>query len=129
MPRDLTALSDTSLMQLFAEYTAWQNYAAMQVAESEVAETRAEANVRFLEAQETVKHGFDTKVRVAQMKAQAAVDPAIEKARDDVLTCYAKRKLVQVIHANCERCVFVVSRELSRRIGAPGGERGRRWLP
>ena len=36
----------------------------------------------------------------------------------------------QVVYENCERCAFIVSRELSRRIGRdPSERRQNRWNP
>jgi cell division ATPase FtsA len=116
-------------MELFAEFTAWQNYAAVNQAESEVGEATAEASLRFTEAQAMVRD-WGSKDKVTVAKAEMANDPEVAKARDAVLGAYAKRKLAQVVYANCERCVFVISRELSRRIGAVGYERRQqRWNP
>jgi len=116
-------------MQLFVEFTGWQNYAATQFAEAEVEEERAEAKVRYLEATGMVK-AFGGKVKVTEVRAEIATDPKVVEARGDVLSAYAKRKLTKVIYDNCERSVFVVSRELSRRIGAAGSERrSNRWTP
>ena len=129
LPTNLTDLNDPTLMELFSEFTAWQNYAAVNQAEAEVGEATAEANQRFVEAQAMVK-GWGAKDKVTVAKAELANDPEVAEARDAVLGAYAKRKLAQVIYANCERCVFVISRELSRRIGAVGYERrSNRWNP
>lgn len=130
LPRDITMLSDDRLMSLFSEYTAWQNYAATQQAEAEVAESKAEASVRFIEAQAMVKQWGGAKDKVTVAKAELSIDPEVERARQDVLDAYAKRKMTQVVYSNCERSVFVVSRELSRRIGNAGAERrSMRWSP
>jgi hypothetical protein len=130
LPTDITSLSDDTLMQLFAEYTAWQNYAAVQFAEAEVAEATAEANVRYVEASAMVKGWGGTKDKVTVAKAELANDPEVERARNTVLGAYARRKMTKVIHDNCERCVALVSRELSRRIGNVGYERRQmRWQP
>src|SRR5437764_2415250 len=51
LPRDITSVSDQALMRLFSEYVAWQNYAATQLVEHEVEETRAEADVRRISAE------------------------------------------------------------------------------
>jgi len=117
-------------MRLFSEFTGWMNFAAVQQAEAEVVEARAEAAVRFVEAQAMVKGWGGTKDKVTVAKAELALDDDVERARQDVLTAYARRKMTQVVFANCERSVFVVSRELSRRIGNVGYERrNSRWNP
>ena len=127
---DITIMSDDALMQLFAEFTAWQNYAAVEQANAEIGEATAEANVRYVEAQAMVKGWGGTKDKVTVAKAELSQDEDVIKARDQLLGAYAKRKLTQVIYSNCERCVFVISRELSRRIGNVGNERRQmRWNP
>jgi hypothetical protein len=129
LPTNLTEINDDVLMELFAEFTGWQNYAAVQLAEAEVTEAGAEAAVRFMEAKGLVQH-YDKRATVTQTKATIAVDSEMEGARADVLKAYAHRKVTKVIYENCERCVFVLSRELSRRIGQAGGERRMmRWTP
>jgi hypothetical protein len=116
-------------MELFVQFTGWQNYAAVQFAEAEVAEERAEARVRFLEAAGMVR-AYGPKTKVTEVRAEIAVDPQVRQAKDEALSAYAKRKLTKVIYDNCERSVFVVSRELSRRIGQAGSERRmQRWTP
>jgi len=129
LPTNLTDLNDDVLMTLFSQYTGWMNFAATQLAEAEVTEAKAEAQVKFLEAQGMVKN-WDPKAKVTTIRAELATDPKIEAAKGDVLTAYAARKMTQVVYDNCERSVFVVSRELSRRIGASGVERRNlRWNP
>jgi len=130
LPTELTSMSDDLLMELFSRYTAWQNYAAVEMSNAEVAEASAEANVRFVEAQAMVRDWGGTKDKVTVAKAGMTNDPEVTKARDALLGVYARRKMTQVIYANCERCVFVISRELSRRIGSAGAERRyNRWNP
>jgi cell division ATPase FtsA len=122
-------MSDDLLMELFARFTAWQNYAAVEMSNAEVGEATADAYVRFVEAQAMVK-GWGVKDKVTVAKAEMTNDPEVTEARDRALGAYARRKMTQVIYANCERCVFVISRELSRRIGNVGFERrAARWNP
>jgi hypothetical protein len=129
LPVELTSMSDDLLMELFSRYTAWQNYAAVEMSNAEVGEATAEANTRFVEAQAMVR-GWGEKDKVTVAKAEMSSDPDVAKARDAALGAYARRKMTQVIYANCERCVFVISRELSRRIGNVGYERrASRWNP
>lgn len=129
IPDDITEPGDEELMLLFSKFVQWQNYAATDFAQAEVAEARAEARVRYVEAQNMVGNwGATDKVTVA--RATASTDPEVIQARNDVLTAYAKRKLVAVVYENCERCAALISRELSRRIGAgPTQRRQARWNP
>lgn len=130
LPVELTTMSDDLLMELFSRYTAWMNYAAVEMSNAEVGEATAEASVRFVEAQAMVKGWGGSKDKVTVAKAEMTNDPEVTAARDALLGAYARRKLTQVIYANCERCVFVISRELSRRIGNVGYERrASRWNP
>lgn len=116
-------------MELFVQFTGWQNYSAVQFAEAEVAEERANAAVRFLEASGMVR-AYGPKTKVTEVRAEIALDPTVVKAKTDALNAYARRKVTKVMYDNCERSVFVVSRELSRRIGAAGSERrASRWAP
>jgi hypothetical protein len=129
LPVNLTDINDDTLMELFVQFTGWQNYAAVQLAEAEVEESKAIADVKFLEAQGMVRN-FGARSTVTQVRAATATTTEMERARTDELNAYAKRKLTKVIYENCERSVFVISRELSRRIGQAGGERRiGRWMP
>ena len=129
LPRDLTRLSDPSLMILFSEFTSWLNYAAVRFAEAEVDEERAEATLKYVEA--TYLVSSQPKMgAVTVAKAGGLIDPAVQTARDRVLDAYALRKMTSVMYGNCERCVNLISRELSRRIGRDGPERRQqRWTP
>ena len=129
LPRDLTSLADKALMILFSEFTSWLNYAAVRFAEAEVEEEKAEANLKYAEAAQMVaaqpKQGA-----ITTAKAAGLLNPAVTTAKDRVLDAYARRKMTSVMFGNCERCVNLISRELSRRIGRDGPERRQmRWNP
>ena len=127
LPRDLTALDDAALMQLFSEYVAWQNYAATRLSEAEVDETKAEAAQRY--AEDIVMMGA-IKGEIMTTKAGLSVDDQVQQARSDVISAYAVRKTTAVVYSNCERVVNLVSRELSRRIAqSPTERRNSRWNP
>jgi carbamoylphosphate synthase small subunit len=115
-------------MQLFSEYVQWQNFAATEFALAEVAEERAEANVRRIEAE-----GFvlaDPKSKVTDTRAAINTTKEMTEARDRLLDAYATRKLTEVMRGNCERTAALLSRELSRRIGGADAQRRQmRWQP
>jgi hypothetical protein len=116
-------------MQLFSQFVEWQNYAATQFAEAEVNEAKAEASAKFVEAQKMVGN-WSTNDKVTVARAEMALDPEVDKARTDVIKAYAVRKMQAVMYENCERCANLISRELSRRIGAgPTQRRQGRWQP
>jgi hypothetical protein len=116
-------------MQLFSEYVQWQNFAATEFALAEVAEERAEANVRRLEAEGMVL-GSGPGTKVTEVRAAINTTKEMREARDAVLDAYAKRKLTGVMSTNCERTAALLSRELSRRIGGADVQRRQmRWQP
>jgi hypothetical protein len=114
-------------MRLFSEYVAWQNYAATQLVEHEVEETRAEADVRRISAEGLV---LGRGGKVTETKAEIATSDVMQRAQDRVIDAYAKRKVTGIIYANCERVVNLLSRELTRRVGRETPERRmNRWSP
>lgn len=129
LPYDITIVSDDRLMQLFSEYVQWQNFAATEFALAEVAEERAEADVRRIEAEGFVLGG-GAGTKVTEVRAAINTTKEMQAARDRVLDAYATRKLTGVMSANCERTASLLSRELSRRIGgADMMRRQARWQP
>lgn len=127
LPRDITIMGDGDLMKLFSEYVAWQNYAATEFAMAEVTEERADANVKRVQAMAMVTAN-PAKGAVTATRASNLLSPEVERALQAALDAYAARKMTQVILSNCERCAALISRELSRRIGASGVERRQmRW--
>lgn len=114
-------------MQMFTEYVAWQNYAATQFAQAEVAEEGADREVRRIEAMSMVMS--DPKPgEVKKTMAARLLEGPVQHAYDEQMKCYASRKMTQVVLQNCERCAALISRELSRRIGGSGIERrNMRW--
>lgn len=121
-------LSDRKLMMIFAEFTAWQNFSAAQLGDAEVEEHAAEAALKMQEA--VFAMGRPIAEKVTTIRQAALADGDIQQARERVNRAYAMRKLMAVMHDNCERAVNLISRELSRRIGA-GPARGRNasWNP
>jgi hypothetical protein len=68
--------------------------------------------------------------KVTVTRAQTATSKTMQAARDRQLEAYATRKMTQVVFANCERVVALISRELTRRVGREGTERRmNRWQP
>lgn len=109
LPPDLTELGDSGLMVLFRQVVGWQKYLATQLA---LAETDEKSATRKLHQME-MRYDF----RRSGAKAKAAGDPAYEQATEDVQRAFAYRRLVDALHAGIEQDGFLVSRELSRRLG------------
>lgn len=123
-------MNDDRMMRVFSHFVAWQNYAAFDLARAEVEEAKAEAALKFEEAQHMVLNWQSAKDKVTVARAQMAMSPQIEAARAEVLKAYAHRKLAAVIHDNCERGANLISRELTRRLGREAVERRvNRWTP
>jgi len=130
IPDDVTIISDERLMQIFFRFVAWQNYAATEFAAAEVEEERADRNVKFLEAQHMVLNWQSARDKVTVARSQMALDPEIEKAKQDQMNAYALRKMRQVVYENCVASAAAVSRELTRRLGREAVERRvARWSP
>jgi hypothetical protein len=130
IPDDVTIISDERLMQIFFRFVAWQNYAATEFAAAEVEEERCDRYVKFLEAQHMVLNWQSARDKVTVARSQMALDPEIEKAKQDQMSAYALRKMRQVVYENCVASAAAVSRELTRRLGREAVERRTaRWSP
>ena len=130
IPDDVTIISDERLMQIFLRFVAWQNFAATEFAAAEVEEERCDRHVKFLEAQHMVLNWSAAKDKVTVARAQMALDPEIDKAKNKQMEAYAQRKMRQVVYDNCAASAAALSRELTRRLGRDGVERRvGRWAP
>lgn len=104
-------------MRLFSRYTAWLNYAATQLAGAEVDEAEAEAAQKYEESSHMVLNWRGAQDKVTIARAEMALAPKVDKARKLAMSAYASRKMTAVVYANCERCVNLISREVTRRVG------------
>lgn len=112
-------------MEHFSKQLAWQNFFATQVAQAEIEEAEAEAHLKTQEAVVML-----TGKKVTEARAERDVDENVLAARNDFLVAKAKRKMLQVIMENRERCANLISRELTRRVGREGNQRRNdRWNP
>ena len=126
LPRDITELDDEGLMDLFVQFTQWNDYLAGAQAVAIVNEREAQRSVDQAEASEMLKNWTGTKGdRVALVKAQIESNPQIKELYLDLDTKYAFRKLIETKTMNVERDSAVVSRELTRRTSDGGGMRSR----
>lgn len=117
-------MSDDKLMELFASYTAWVNFAATELAGAELSEAKLESHLHWIQATKMVSSwGDNPKNLVTVAKAERDIDPDVIKASDELVVAKAQRKMTGVIYENCERCVFLISRELTRRIGRDGSDK------
>lgn len=125
IPRDLPALPDAELMDLFRQASQWQKHIRLQLAAAEIDESSAAAAASTAQAIALGRSGAKT---VTQMKADARDDAAYAAAEALHAEAYAYRKLVLALFENLDRDCFLLSRELSRRTAeAPSDRRtGRR---
>jgi hypothetical protein len=119
-------LSDEALMEQFTKQVAWQNFFATQVAQAELEEAEAEADLKLEEAKSMLR----TPGKVTDARVKRDADPEVFVARKVYRTARAKRKLLEVTMDNRERCATLISRELTRRLGRENlGRRADKWRP
>lgn len=124
LPTNLTDLSDDRLMRLMAKFARFQDYVDGQLKAVEIDEALAESRLEYQRAKYLVRTwegNSSDKVTIA--KAQAAVDPVVQKVADIHQTLRYKRKFMNVMADSLARDAAVLSRELSRRIGRDPVER------
>ena len=129
LPKDITALDDVDLMDLFTQLATWASYTAGQLSCAQIDERAAQRTLDYAEAQALLsgwKGGSDARVAVA--KATVVSDPAVKELRFKVDVEHAFRKMIEVIAGNLERDTALVSREITRRSAAePRRNRSDRW--
>lgn len=118
LPEDLTGLDDASLIELMRVLVAWQEYVGVRVARAETIEAEAATAVAGTEAIALIEGWGGVKEdRVGIAKARRDTDPKLVVLRDKYDNARAFRKLSQALYEGLERKSFVVSRELTRRVG------------
>lgn len=126
LPRDITELDDEGLMDLFVQFTQWNDHLSGARAIAVINEREAERLVEAKEAAAMVSNWQGGKGdRVAVVKAMIVTDPQVEALKHDLDIKYAFRKLLETRAENVERDSQVVSRELTRRTSDGGGFRSR----
>jgi hypothetical protein len=126
LPRDITELDDEGLMDLFVQFTQWNDHLSGARAIAVINEREAERAVDSIEAKCMINNWQGGKNdRVAVAKATIITDPEVEKLKHDLDIKYAFRKLLETRAENVERDSQVVSRELTRRTSDGGGFRSR----
>lgn len=116
LPPEISALSDTALMDLMTDLTGWSEYLLAQVACAQVDERAAEKAVEKGQASAMLS-GWTGKAteRVAIAKAKWLDSDESIALTEDHDGLYAYRKLVETLHANTDKKIALVSRELTRR--------------
>lgn len=129
IPEDLTSLDDQTLMQVYARFVAWAEYAASQCSCAAIDEKNAERRALSLERKEQLAlraQGHN----VTDARNTAKDSEAVSKAFDEHFAAEAYRRLVESVATSVDRAAALISRELTRRTGA-SAEKSRRqgnWL-
>lgn len=128
LPNNLSDLNDRDLMEEFALFTAWADYAAAQVGLAVITERSAEME---LEWQIGLHYRDAPKQAVTVTKAEALQNPDVYEARKKLEEAYAYRRLVSDLVERYERDAAVISRELTRRTseGSVKASRREKWKP
>lgn len=127
LPRDLTELDDEALMDIFVQFTAWNDYLSGARAVAVINEREAERLVEASEANEFLNQWKGTSAeRIAVVKNKIAANPEIVTMKYDYDVKYAYRKLLETRADDVERNSQVISRELTRRTASNGGFNARR---
>lgn len=125
---DVTALSDRDLMNIFAEFVAWENFVAEELVDAEVEELRAESSLKIVEMKSVAAVEGATTVTAA--KAAAKSTPEYEQAHERWVMAKAMRKVLTAQQESLDRTSNFISRELTRRTSmAPAQRRSDRYSP
>lgn len=128
LPNNLSDLNDRDMMEEFALFTAWADYAHAQVGLAVIAERTAELE---LEWQISLHYSSSPKQAVTITKAEALQNPDVYEARKKVEVAYAYRRVVTDLAERYERDAAVISRELTRRTseGSVRSANREKWKP
>jgi hypothetical protein len=123
IPHDLDDLDDKMLMEEFALFTAWADYANAQVGLAVISEREAELEYDW---QVSLHMSDAPKKSVTVTKAEALQNPDVYAARKTLDEAYAYRRVVTDLAARYERDANVLSRELTRRTSESSAKNTRR---
>jgi hypothetical protein len=112
---DLGELTADEMMNLFAEFSAWANYAAVKVAEAEAAEDDVESDLKVAEARFIITKMTTDEEKITTARLQRDSDPEVIRLQKELRRRRAVRKLLATYFSNYERSAAVLSRELTRR--------------
>ena len=121
LPRDVTALDEQGLMELWTQFTAWTDFMAVQVALAYSDEKHLVKKIERMEQRALLK---DEKVTVARAEIKASDE--YHELVQEWLEAEAYRKLLEALFNNYDRDAALLSRELTRRSSDVRGRR-ERW--
>lgn len=117
LPDDITLLSSEQLAEKFSRLTAWSDYIASQLTFAQLDERAALRESEMLENKKMLQRMNNTVKgeRITYVKAEVSLDPEVIEAQNLYEEKHAYRKLVEMLLANHERDLTLVSREITRR--------------
>jgi hypothetical protein len=119
LPDDPTEMGRHELMTQMREWTEWANYLTTALAEAEADVLSADAAADEIQ----VKLGIDLRNKEGRAKAAGEESEALWQARSDLAKAKAKVKRIKAAVDNTERCITLLSRELTRRLQDLGDRR------
>ena len=126
LPRDITELDDEGLMDLFVQFTQWNDHLSGAQALAIINEREAQRALDNAESAGMLENWTGAKGdRITLIKAQIASSQKVQDLQHELDVKYAFRKLIETRTLNVERDSQVVSRELTRRTSDGGGMRAR----
>lgn len=129
LPIDITNIDDHALMRLMVKFTRYEDHVAGLLAKAEIDEQALEAELDVAKARYIVATWTDPSTdRVQIKKAEALVDPDVQKLSERHLQAKARRKMYGVLVNTMSSGSGVCSRELTRRTGGrPDQKRASRF--
>jgi hypothetical protein len=121
LPRDVTNIGYDDLMDLWSQFTAWTDYAAVQAA---IAYSEEKHLAKKIERMEQRALLVGDKVTVS--RAEVKTSDAYEHLVNEWLEAEMYRKLLETLFNNYDRDAQLLSRELTRRTSDVRG-RQERW--
>jgi hypothetical protein len=117
LPEDITLLSSEQLAEQFSRLTAWSDYIASQLTFAQLDERAALREAELTENRKLMTRMNNTVKgeRITYVKAEISLDPDVIEAQNLYEEKHAYRKLVEMLLANHERDITLVSREITRR--------------
>ena len=119
IPLTLDDLTDSQLMETYAEFVSWQSYTKGVLVSAEIEEDRLSRVVNLMEVKALIDQ-WEKRTKGDQVtitKARRDASPLVQEAVEEYQAARAYRKLVEVMYDKCDKGATVLSRELSRRIG------------
>ncbi len=122
LPKQLVRLRDESLMELLAEIHAWMAHVGGMLFLQEIDERfhQEELDRMLAQAYESASGQMGEKkseTSVTRAKALRELDPDVQEAKSELRETKGKVQALEYLHSVLERNSFLLSRELTRRLG------------